>query len=561
VEKKQPDLRNTPVQSAKRILIALLATYKKINFYSATHSVYLEALGPLHKLLIDHIEDFGDLRLMIERDRLLLEDTVIYEEKPKPSDLVFILHRDGMKWIEFKDGLERWEIDTLLRTFNDFCHLEADAEDDIVTVLWELKLPSINYETVDIELGLDDDIDFEALQCSPPAQAASTNAEKQSTPKSIRAELDAPQQVEMPEFERQDELFNLTPNERKHLKAIIAAEEKLDGSDYVVDVLLYIIAHHPLANDIDELIDDMTAAMQEALLSTRFSYLLDSLTKIKKQIEIFRSASHWSVPHLERFVSSLSSEAFLLDLIKITSQLERSAPDTLQDLKKFILLLDPEVIYPLAQIMVQSRSDKLQRFLLETITLAAKNDFRPMQKLLFASDRVLANQLIFILRFFTDDHSRKILFQLLHDESELIRKQALKALLARGEKPVEDIFVLIGDPDKTIRALLLKYLGRERNAKTEQLLLDYLVSNPTLKKDPDHFRAVCKTLGKCASNDSLPYLKKLLFKWPRFGVLRHVNSVLRDGANTALKELNTAEADHLIKRSHQGFFKIFFRSA
>lgn len=561
MERSHPDLDDPALESAKRIIAALLTIYKKINFYSATHSIYQEALQPFHRLLVDHIEGFGDIRFKFEQYQFLFEDAVIHEGESKSGDLAFILHRDGIKWIEFKNGLELWEIDTLIKTFNDCSHLEVDTEDDIATILWGLKLPSITYEVIDVVLDQGDDIDFKALPCSSPTQEEAPDAEEQQTSKTDSAEPDVPQPIQIPEFDRQDELFILTPEEQKQLKAMIADEEKLDGSDYVIDVFLYIIEQHLLSEDIDELIEDMTHAMHEALLTLRFSYLSASITKIKKQIDIFRSASHWSVPHLERFLSSLASESFLIDLSKITSKLEHSDLNTLKDLKTFLLLLDPNVIYPLAQIMVKIHSDKLQSFLQETIFLIAKQDFRPMKKLLFSSDKVLAGHLIFILRFFTDQHSRKVLIQLLKDDSELIRKQALKTLFARKEHAFKDIFFLIDDPDNRIRTLLLKHMGRERNEKSEQLLLDYLTSGQVHEKDPDHFKAVCRTLGRCGSERSLPFVKKMLFKWPKLGVLRYGNSVRRQGADTALKELNIEEADQLIKRSQKGFVKNFFRSA
>jgi hypothetical protein len=224
-------------------------------------------------------------------------------------------------------------------------------------------------------------------------------------------------------------------------------------------------------------------------------------------------------------------------------------------------LLDPHVIYALATIMAQSRSDKIQRFLLEAIAHVAKRDFRPMQELLFGPDRDLAGQVVFTLRFLTDDHSRRILLRLLKDESELIRKQALKALLARDEHNVEDIFFLIDDSNQTIRELLLSHLARERNQAVERRLQDYLASTPAIEKDPDHFKAVCRTLGKCGSDGSLPLLKKRLFKWPRLGVLRGGNNIQRQGASIALQELDIGEAAHLIKRSHQGILKNIFRPA
>jgi hypothetical protein len=110
-----------------------------------------------------------------------------------------------------------------------------------------------------------------------------------------------------------------------------------------------------------------------------------------------------------------------------------------------------------------------------------------------------------------------------------------------------------------IRSLFLHHLARERSPKTEQLLLDYLTSNPACEKDPAFFKTVCMTLGRCGSDQSLPYLKKLLFKWPKAGVLRYRKSTRRQGAGIALKALGTAEADQLIKKSQNGFLKNIFR--
>jgi hypothetical protein len=153
------------------------------------------------------------------------------------------------------------------------------------------------------------------------------------------------------------------------------------------------------------------------------------------------------------------------------------------------------------------------------------------------------------------------LFKLLHDESKILRRQALKALIARKDRNVEKMFVLIGDPDKTIQGLLLSHLSKERSVAAEMLLLAYLESGKARDMDPDHYLEVCRALGRCASDRSMSFLKSLLFRWPRLGIMRSNKSILYRGAIIALKELNTHEAADLIERSGRGFGKNFLRPA
>ena len=555
------DTEQLAQQMARRIVLAFSGTYKKRNLYTAGHSVYLDALHHFKKNLDEFVERFGHIRLRIEKEQIFYGEEAVYQGTSEPADLVFILRRDGILWIEFRKGLELYEIDTLLSVMHDHCVLEEDAEDDIVTALWGLNLPSIAYAAADLELGLDNDIRIKDLPCCPPhsCEVSDINAEKEQNAGVGLSAAVLPNAGAT--HEHRHELYPLSRNERMQLEKMVAAEEKLDGSDYVVDVLLYIIENQSLPEDVNDLLKYMTQAMREALLKLRFSYLQAVLTKVKTYLDTYRSMSHWSVPYLDRFILNLSSKAFLQNLLQISPQIEQAGPDTLNHLKTFLLLLDSETVTTIAPLMFQSQSAKLQQILVETITVQAKQDFRPLERLIFSRDKRLAGRLVSILRFFSDQQSHHILTKLLLDESAIIRQQALKVILWRDAQSYEKFFMLIDDPDESVRKLLLKHLGRKRNAQAERLLLNYLQSGKAGVGDPDHFIAVYKTLGKCASDQSLPYLKKCLFKWPRLGILRYTHSIHYQTALIALKTIGTKNAADLIDRADQGFLKNLFRPA
>lgn len=545
-------------QAAKQILYALIGAFKTLNLYSESHGVYKNALKLLKKLLDDFLSRFGELRIHIQRGKIIFNDEMLYEVTTESADLVFILHRDGILWLEFQKGLELWEIDTLFKILHDHSVLEEDAEDDIVTALWEFNLPSILYEAADLELGTGDDINIADLPC---AYKKDKDLEGKDSVSCRYAVDHSNLAANVLRQDGQDELWHLTPDEREQLRKMIAAEEKLDGADYVIDALLYILENHCLPEDVTELLDTLLQELREALINARFTYLLETLLKLKKHGTLLNTKSHWSVPFLERFFTSLSSNAFLNGLLTISAQVQNCDAAQLKDLVRFLLLLDKSAITTLGPLMLNIQSAKLQRILLKTIGTMAKRDFGPLEKLIAASGPDLAARLVFILGFLKDPRSRQTLSKLLGHQSEMVRRQALKAILARDDQSIKEIFPLIDDSDKRIRKLLLERLGREKNEQIENLLLRYLKKHRSGFKNEDHFIAVCRTLGRCGSDRSIPYLTRLLFKWPLLGIIRFGNSTRHRGAVIALKELKTEKAALLIERNHRGFLGNLLRSA
>lgn len=554
----RPPANHCAIQDAVPVMQAFNGAYKKRNLYSAHHSVYQDAIRNLKTALDRFMEHYGNMRLQVEREAILYEGEVVYKGTKQTNDLVFILRRDGILWFEFKNGLEIEEIDTFVTILHEHCVLEEEPEEDIVTALWENRLPSISFEAADLELGLDDDIDIAGLPCCPAdfeAAADEDDEDKQAS--------DTPSAYAVEEKEDRlqdwDQLFELDEDDRQQLKKMIVEEKKIDGSDKVVDVLLYIIETHCTPEDVGDLLKYMVQAMEEALLNQRFSQLSNVLTRIKRHCDEFRSRAHWAADHLEQFIQTLSSGAFLDHLLKVAPEIDLAPQEDLNALKRFLCLLDAESITTLAPLTLRNQSQKLHTVLVEAIVHMAGHNFQPLEKLILSTDKALVERIIFILKFFNDSHSRHILVELLADESQAIRKQALQTLIARKDQTLEDLFTLIDDPDADIRKVLLRHLGRERNDQVEDFLLNYLNSART--GHPEHYLAVCKTLGQCASDRSLHYLKKLLFKWPKLGILRSGRNIRNRAALCALKELNTKNAIDLIERAEQGFIKNFFRSA
>lgn len=545
-------------QAAKQIVYGLLGVFKKLNLYSESHTVYHNSLNILKKLFDDYFERYGPFRLQFEGRNFFHHDTLIYEGTGEPTDLSFLLHRDGFLWIEFQNGLQIWEIDTFLKIFHDYSVLDEDPADDSVTALWEVNLPAIVYEAADLELGLQDDINIAELACVEDKSAdrdESGSAQDQSETSNSNYAANILMQ------EGQKDLWQLTADEQEQLRHMIAAEEELDGSDYAIDALLYILEKHCLEEDVTELLSTLMQELHAALITARFDYLLEAMFRLKKDMLKNPSQAKWLAPYLKQFLARLGSKTFLNGLLKIPAPKQAFNKTQLKDLKRFLLQLNTSAITILGPMMLNLQSPELQRSVLEVIGTMAKSDFRPLEKLIVQADPELARRLVFILGFLKDPRSRDLLSNLLDHPAALVRRSAIKAILTRDDQAVDEVFPLIDDPDEKIRILVLDRLGRQRSVRMESKLLAYLDQYSLGAKSDKHFIDVCRTLGRCGSGRSESYLIGLLFKWPLMGILRSHDSIKRQGAIAALKALRTRRAKWLIERNNRRFLGNILRSA
>jgi HEAT repeat protein len=114
------------------------------------------------------------------------------------------------------------------------------------------------------------------------------------------------------------------------------------------------------------------------------------------------------------------------------------------------------------------------------------------------------------------------------------------------------LFTLVEDPDESIRNMVLRALGKDRNRVAEDLLLKYLEKRQYTITNHQHLLACYRALGRCGSSPCFPFLQKVLFAkgwFPDFG-----KSVHRIGATVALQALETKEAKEILEKASRSFF-------
>jgi hypothetical protein len=167
----------------------------------------------------------------------------------------------------------------------------------------------------------------------------------------------------------------------------------------------------------------------------------------------------------------------------------------------------------------------------------------------------MGDKLLVILGHLQGDRANKILYKMCDHPSDKVRRKAIKQLVDRDSKYAQRLFSLIDDPSKEIRSCILAAIAKHKSGVLENQLLNYLKEN-SAKKEPAHILACYKTLGRCGSNTSVPYLRRILLNrgWNSF--IGSGKPVFRQGAAIALALLDTPEAEDALKKASKSRFKV-----
>ncbi len=124
---------------------AFLMALRNYGVFPPEHASTLNLMRGLYANLNSCIKRYGALHLGIERERILVDDEVVFEENNPENNPVFVFFQDGILWLEFQEGLELDEIIQFFRIVTRFKGILEDPEGDLVTELWEAEFPHINY--------------------------------------------------------------------------------------------------------------------------------------------------------------------------------------------------------------------------------------------------------------------------------------------------------------------------------------------------------------------------------------------------------------------------------
>ena len=134
---------------ARRLFAYLLLTCKNVSLYPESHSILINSISQFYEMLEADIRKYGDIRIEIEKDRVICQGVEVHKGPSEEGTLPFTLFRDGIRWLELTEGIELEEIRELLSIIHRYSVLTKEPEGDIVTAFWEAHFEHVLYKVDD----------------------------------------------------------------------------------------------------------------------------------------------------------------------------------------------------------------------------------------------------------------------------------------------------------------------------------------------------------------------------------------------------------------------------
>jgi hypothetical protein len=230
------EVDTAPVEA---LLQSLLKALRAAQLYLPNNPVYQTAMDNARKAFPPVWELTDELQLTVLENELKWEGKVVLSQ-PRNEAFAWILFKDGVRGIRLQRGAEDEELVRLLQAINKARNLPAEAEDDLLTLLWEQDFQFIKYDF--LELSADDQRPIQEKEgVEPPTVTASAIQEE--------AEQEPPEDPRIAGIVRLEDfdatLYFLDEKDIEYLRAELDGEYQQDLRTNTLTILFDIFELQP----------------------------------------------------------------------------------------------------------------------------------------------------------------------------------------------------------------------------------------------------------------------------------------------------------------------------
>jgi len=136
------------------------------QLYLPNNPVYQRAVDNIRNAFRQIWQATDDLIFDIGETEMRWEDHAIYSQEQRNESIAWTLYKDGVRSLSFKQGVEDAEIVRFLAVLQQAKNLQADAPDDLLTLLWAEDFQFVTYTFR--ELASENAVPIERTEKSAP---------------------------------------------------------------------------------------------------------------------------------------------------------------------------------------------------------------------------------------------------------------------------------------------------------------------------------------------------------------------------------------------------------
>jgi len=506
------------------------------QLYLPNNPVYQRAVDNIRAAFRQIWQATDDLVFDVGETELRWEDNVVYSQDQRNESIAWTLFKDGVRSLTFRPGVEETEIVRFLGVLQQARNLQADAPDDLLTLLWAQDFQFVAYtfrelaseNAAPIEKG-------EPIPSTPPGQIQH-RVQEEAPPK--REGL-----VSIDDFDTT--LYFLEDNEIDYLKKDVDREYSQDLRRNVLSMLFDLLELQTYGTVRAELISIVENFIPYLLGAGDFRSVAYILRETRAILQRAREIIPEHRKTLEGLPSRLSQRDALSQLLQsldeaamhpteeeLAELFQELSPEALPTLMGWIARLHNERVKDLVQAaaarLAQANAGEVLKALgsedsaaqLEMVKLAGRLKLPGapdgMEPLLASSDRALKLAVVEALTAIASPSALRLLERAIDDGDRDVRIAAVRFLASRGYRNaaarVEAIVSgsKLRNADLTEKMAFFEAYGALVGARGIAALDKLLVAKGLLGKreDPETRACAAMALGKIRTPEARAVLER-----------------------------------------------------
>jgi hypothetical protein len=345
-----------PPAQVEELIQFLTKALRAHQLYLPNNPVYQRSLETLQGALRRLWEATDDLVLDITEGEMRWEGHVVYSQPSRSESLSWVFYKDGVRQITLRRGVEEAEIFGVLDVVQRARALQAEDNDDLLTLLWEKDFQLVQYVFQDLVTdglaSLPTASDVKAPGTAPSAVRAGVASEVGSPPQPggpviTAAEEESEEEprpragvVRTEDFDTT--LYFLDEREVEFLRGAVQEEYSQDIRRNVLAMLFDVMELQPYATVRTELIAILESFMPYLLGASDFASVAYVLRECRAVVQRARELLPEHREALTKLPARLSEEQSLSQLLQSID--EAAAHTTPEELTELFSELRPEAL-------------------------------------------------------------------------------------------------------------------------------------------------------------------------------------------------------------------------
>ena len=526
------------------------------QLYMPNNPVYQRAVENVRHAFRQIWQATDDLIFDVGETEMRWEDNAVYSQEQRNESIAWTLFKDGVRSLTFKPGVEDAEIVRFLGVLHQAKNLQADAPDDLLTLLWAEDFQFISYTFR--ELASENAVPIERSDTSTPAMGGGGTPGGDAGPGDATAttirrqvEEEAPPKreglVSVDDFDTT--LYFLDDKEIEYLHKEIEREYAQDLRGNVLAMLFDLLELQTYGTVRAELI---------SILENFIPYLLGagdfrSVAFILRECKVIMQRARELIPEhrktLEGLPARLSQPDALSQLLQSLD--EATSHPTEEELSDLFSELGADALGTLMAWLPKLSNERVRNLVQNSAERLAQVHAAEVLKALASSDPAVQLEMVRLagrLKLPGAPDGMGPLLERGERDLKLAVVEALTTIASPGATRLLE--KAIDDSERDVRITAVKFLGTRGHRNAFPRIEAAVMGNKLKDADLTEKMAFFEAYGSLAGASGIPALEKILV--PKGGLLaRKEDPETRACAAMALGKIRTPAAREILQKVTQ----------